>query len=198
MAGGISANNIASWNGSAWDSLGSGFNSRVLALHSYGTLLYAGGWFTASGSMPVSHIASWNGTSWSALGAGTDNYVYAITDFNNDIYAGGTFLNAGTVSAQYVAHWVLPTAIPGAVAVSSSVSIYPIPFSEEATLVINSGLKIQNAELVAYDITGKEVLNLPVTNHQVRIQKGTMQSGLYFYKVFSTGGIISAGKFIVE
>src|SRR5262249_52922386 len=157
------------------DSLGSGFNSRVLALYPYSGLLYAGGWLTASGSTAMAHIASWNGANWSALGTGTDNYVYAIADYSNDVYAGGTFLNAGSASAHYVARWVLPTAVKDAVTVNASVvSVYPNPFNEEATIAINSELKIQNAELIVYDINGKETLNRAFTNHLIKIQRGVM------------------------
>ncbi len=166
-------------------------------MYSYNTLLYAGGWLTSSGSTPASHIASWNGTSWSALGTGTDNYVYAIADFNGDIYAGGTFLNAGSVTAHYVAHWVLPTAIQDAVQVNSSVSIYPNPFSEEATIVIYD-IRFTNYDLLVYDISGKNVIHLRNQSGNSKIQRGNLKSGIYFYKILSKDSHSLTGKFIVD
>src|SRR5512133_2104860 len=73
--GGIAANNIAKWDGTTWNSLGTGTDSIVLAVavDSLGSL-HAGGWFTNVNGIPANHIAKWNGTAWSALGAGV-NYI---------------------------------------------------------------------------------------------------------------------------
>jgi hypothetical protein len=75
-AGGVTANYIAKWNGSAWSALGSGmggdsgFAGSVFALAVSGTTLYAGGNFTTAGGVPANYIAKWNGSAWSALGSG--------------------------------------------------------------------------------------------------------------------------------
>jgi hypothetical protein len=42
-AGGVSANRIASWDGSSWDTLGAGMNNQVYALAVYNDTLIAGG-----------------------------------------------------------------------------------------------------------------------------------------------------------
>ena len=72
-AGGVTATNIAKWDGSAWSALGSGMNGDgdiVYALAVSGTNLYAGGDFTTAGGVPANYIAKWNGSAWSALGSG--------------------------------------------------------------------------------------------------------------------------------
>ena len=69
-AGGMPANYIAKWDGSAWSALGSGMNGVVYALAVSGTDLYAGGYFTSAGGVAATNIASWNGSAWSALGSG--------------------------------------------------------------------------------------------------------------------------------
>ena len=48
-AGGVTANRIARWNGSAWSALGSGMDSNVYALTPAGMNLYAGGAFASAG-----------------------------------------------------------------------------------------------------------------------------------------------------
>ena len=57
-AGGVAANHIAKWDGSAWSALGSGMNGNVLALtlDSSGNL-YAGGDFTIAGGKPSAYAA---------------------------------------------------------------------------------------------------------------------------------------------
>ena len=70
-AGGVPANCIATWDGSAWSALGSGMNwQRSSALAVSGTNLYAGGYFTTAGGVTANYIAKWNGSAWSALGSG--------------------------------------------------------------------------------------------------------------------------------
>lgn len=49
QAGGVSALNVAHWNGTAWSSLGTGTNGEVRALAVLGGRVYAGGYFTAVG-----------------------------------------------------------------------------------------------------------------------------------------------------
>jgi hypothetical protein len=53
-AGGVTANNIAQWNGYAWSALGSGTNNPVSVLALNGTTLDLGGSFTSVGANTIS------------------------------------------------------------------------------------------------------------------------------------------------
>jgi len=103
--GGISAQNIALWNGSTWTTLSTGANGTIyaLALTSNGDL-YAGGNFTQIGGINANNIARWNGSTWQALGSGTDGPVLAISVNSNDgVYIGGTFAQANGITANNIA-----------------------------------------------------------------------------------------------
>lgn len=113
-AGNIVASRIAKWDGSAWSTLGSGFNNSVNVLLVNGSTLYAGGLFTTAtntGGAPVSvnHIAAWDGSDWSALGGGitgaSTTYVQALAALGGDLYAGGAFDSAGGNPASCIAKW---------------------------------------------------------------------------------------------
>jgi hypothetical protein len=106
-AGGLNANNIARWNGSAWAALGSGVNSTVNALAvDNQNVLYAGGAFVTAGGAAVNRIARWNGLSWSPLGSGMNGPVLALdVDDQGILYAGGDFVTAGGVSALRTAQF---------------------------------------------------------------------------------------------
>jgi hypothetical protein len=107
-AGGVSANRIAKWDGSAWSALGSGMDNNVLALAVNGTNLYAGGYFTTAGGVSATNIAKWNGSTWSALGSGMSGSfpcVFALAVSGTNLYAGGRFTTAGGVPAAYIAKW---------------------------------------------------------------------------------------------
>ncbi len=107
-AGGVSANRIAKWNGTAWSALGTGMGDQVvdvLATAPDGTL-YAGGSFTTAGGVSANYIAKWNGTTWSALGTGMNSSVVALAVApDGTLYAGGNFTTAGGVSANRIAKW---------------------------------------------------------------------------------------------
>ncbi|SPE58146.1 exported hypothetical protein [Verrucomicrobia bacterium] len=109
--GGVSANEIAKWDGSAWSALGSGmYGYAVYALAVSGTNLYAGGYFTTAGGVPATNIAKWDGSTWSALGSGMggdtqQNWVNALAVSGTNLYAGGSFSTAGGVPATNIAKW---------------------------------------------------------------------------------------------
>ena len=117
VAGSVSANYIARWNGSTWSAMGSGLNGSANALAVSGTNLYAGGTFTASGdgSQTLDYIAQWNGSAWSAVGSGMNNQylgvgyentgVSALAVSGNTLYAGGFFPVAGGVAIDNIAQW---------------------------------------------------------------------------------------------
>ncbi len=122
-AGGVPVNQIARWDGLAWNSLGEGVSSSVRALALLDvdgggpgpTDLYAAGFFASAGGMPANRVARWDGATWSALGAGTNGPVFSLATFDEDaggplgeaLYIGGLFTTAGGVVslANYVARW---------------------------------------------------------------------------------------------
>ena len=120
-AGGLSAKNIAKWDGASWSALGSGMSDNniphVYSLTAFddgtGLALHAGGQFTHAGGINATYIAKWNGSSWSAVGDGTNSIVHALTPFDADgaggnparLYAGGFFTAAGGNGADGIADW---------------------------------------------------------------------------------------------
>ena len=106
-AGGVAANNIAKWDGSAWSALGSGLGGSLtgvwaLVVDGAGNL-YAGGTF--------GYVAKWDGNAWSPLAAvpsGEPGYVSVsalAVDGAGNLYAGGRFTTAGGVAANNIAKW---------------------------------------------------------------------------------------------
>jgi trimeric autotransporter adhesin len=113
-AGGLPANRVAKWNGTAWAPLGGGVDGSVrsLATHVLASgqpVLVAGGDFTHADGLPASHIAAWNGAVWAPLGAGLDDRVQALHTFDDGggpaLWAGGGFSSAGGAPAMRLAKW---------------------------------------------------------------------------------------------
>jgi len=122
VAGGVTANNIARWDGSGWSALagpaGNGVDGeQIAALSVYddgtGEALYAGGYFTIAGGVAANNIARWHGSAWSAVGspsgAGLPDYVTSLATHDDGtgeaLYAGGDFTSAGEVAALRIARW---------------------------------------------------------------------------------------------
>ncbi len=110
-AGGVSANRVAKWNGTAWSALGSGITGdvgwqtvRALAILPAGDLVVGGGFNNAGGNW-VNGLARWNGTSWvgtwgGVAGPPTYSGVFALlVRPNGDLVVGGAFSSVAGVAA---------------------------------------------------------------------------------------------------
>ncbi len=104
-AGGVAAQNIASWDGSTWQPLAGGGTYAIAALHLFQGDLIAGGSFTSVGGVSANNIARWDGSSWHPLGSGVTGPVRELTVHEGALIAGGLFLAADGVSVNGIARW---------------------------------------------------------------------------------------------
>jgi trimeric autotransporter adhesin len=113
LAGSGTAMNIAVYDPESRDfaALGQGIAGSVFALvSSPAGDLFAGGRFSAAGSVLASNVARWNGSSWVPLGTGIAGGAFSrvdglAIDASGILYAGGTFSIAGGVQAASIAKW---------------------------------------------------------------------------------------------
>lgn len=110
-AGGVTVNYIAQWNGTAWNSFGTGLDQEAheVELLPDGDVVVGGSFFHAGG-VAASNIARWNGSAWSPLGSGMSingiPYVFSLArGLDGTLYAGGGFSSAGGMSASNIAKW---------------------------------------------------------------------------------------------
>jgi hypothetical protein len=89
--GGITATNIARFDGTNWSALGGGLNGAVRCVTAQNGILYAGGDFTASGALVANHMAMWDGSAWTPMQAGLDARVRTLAIHEGALYAGGAF-----------------------------------------------------------------------------------------------------------
>ncbi|OEK09795.1 glucose dehydrogenase [Flavivirga aquatica] len=92
-AGDITANRIATWNGTNWGTLGSGTSGFVEAIAISPTEVFIGGNFAIAGGQTVNRLARWNknASSWSSLNNGVNNNVSSLLHDGTYLYAGGAF-----------------------------------------------------------------------------------------------------------
>ena len=110
---GLSAVNIAVWNGQFWDNrysnfgrgLGNGpYAGGVYAFLSDGRSLVLGGTFSYAGGISTHGIVRWDG-GWHTYGDGFDGTVFALTKYNGDLIAAGVFGLSGSTVVDRIARW---------------------------------------------------------------------------------------------
>src|ERR1035437_6455149 len=118
-AGGLPANHIAQWNGSAWSALGSGVNDSVRALSAYGAdHLFVGGNFSQAGTNVSPYIAQAN------MGSGPPVIVASPASLAVLVGATADFQVAAIGSPLLVYQWVFngTNAIDGATSAGLSLA----------------------------------------------------------------------------
>lgn len=115
--GGVSARNIAAWDGTSWSPLGAGIThtsiAQVICMTTFddgtGPALYAGGSFSTAGGVPALRVAKWDGANWSAMGDGFNSTVQELTVFDDGtgpaLYAMGNFTLSGATAIPHIAKW---------------------------------------------------------------------------------------------
>jgi len=110
--GGKPANNVATWDGTKWISLGSELdNFCINALAFYKDDLYAAGYnVDPSFTNPATFtIAKWDGAHWVGVGGdlkgGTGAAVFSLSVYNDELYACGNFTSAGGIATPGIARW---------------------------------------------------------------------------------------------
>jgi hypothetical protein len=102
MAGGVTVNKIAKWDGTNWSALGGGLGGGDCETLQAGpdNRLYVGGTFTTAGGIAARHLASWDGAKWLALPAVDDTpHDLHFHTFTFDDGLGGLF----TITDLYIA-----------------------------------------------------------------------------------------------
>jgi len=91
VGAGLSAPNIARWDGQDWHTLGGGVPTYVCALALFQDNLFAGGY-------------SWNGAGWTDE-LQTDGPVHALTVYHDRLIAGGSFTTFNGNPAGNIGAW---------------------------------------------------------------------------------------------
>lgn len=78
--------------------------------------------------------------------------------------------------------------------------IYPNPFHTSASLLIDSDIAIDQAELIIFDFTGSLVSKQVLTPsaQEIIINRGHLADGIYYYQLMNNNQAIGFGKFIIQ
>lgn len=108
-AGGVTASNIARWDGSSWSPLGLGVNNYVLGITFDGdSTLYVSGGFTTAGGSPASRIATWNGASNTGGGGSSAGATPVMAQFRFLFPDGTECASISPVTVRVGTNYTLP------------------------------------------------------------------------------------------
>jgi uncharacterized repeat protein (TIGR01451 family) len=79
------------------------------------------------------------------------------------------------------------------------VKVYPNPFSESTTFVIQSDKINENYSFEMTDMLGKKVRSMNnISEKQFTLQRNGLQNGMYFYSIANAEGVVGKGKVIIK
>lgn len=143
-----------------------------------------------------------------SLGNSTCNTTTVSPDVNIPVLqvrSGTTVITGGTASIPaFLLHSAPVTstdpcalvALPENMDLTPRASIYPNPLSRSATLLVTGPLP-PGTELGIYDLLGNCVLKQAIKSEYLRLDLD-LKKGIYFYKLYDSGGVLSTGKIIAE
>ena len=78
----------------------------------------------------------------------------------------------------------------------NNIKIFPNPSIGNITIEFNN--EFDNAEFVVYDILGKELIIKTINGVKVRVDLGSINSGIYFYSIKGNNFETITGKIIKQ
>ncbi|MGZ6520326.1 MAG: T9SS type A sorting domain-containing protein [Bacteroidia bacterium] len=120
-------------------------------------------------------------------GVGTYYIYYTVSDSNSCFgidSAGFVVDNCAGITTNYL---------------NNNLSVYPNPFTNEATITVGADVQLKNAKIYLYDILGKEVFHAEgIHDHEFKIERKNLENGIYFYRFVNDETIISSGKIVIQ
>lgn len=183
---GVTAKNVARWNGTHWSALGTGVQGSVYALASFQGALLAG---SGPGGSPSSILSRWDGTAWTPFIQATAGRVEAILARDDTLYVGGDFFEVNGVRSRYIARWsklpTLPVSPPGGTGSDRLImACHPNPL--RGRLEVQYRLPERGiVELTIHDLQGRRIRSVlrgvrAQGVHREEWQDSTLPPGVYF------------------
>lgn len=134
----------------------------------------------------------WDDSTGERIGMGRQLYAYDESGNKRETlrYGWNKTLSIWILSGKQVEYWTDLTKSSRIDPVQNEFRIYPNPFEQYATIEIGDYQSINRIEMV--DMFGRKVKTLDQVNEPtLTLDRGTLKSGLYFLKVYTTSETIT-------
>lgn len=82
---------------------------------------------------------------------------------------------------------------------AGSIKVYPNPLGHSPLIIeVQSQYVQSNSEFLLIDATGRIVRRISVSTQKLRIERGDIQGGIYFWMIIGKDGVTGKGKIIIE
>lgn len=78
------------------------------------------------------------------------------------------------------------------------ISVYPNPFSDKLTVILNSEFRIQNTRFNIFNPLGEMIHSSRVLYSEFHVMRANLPGGIYFYQLANDTKIFASGKIIIE
>jgi hypothetical protein len=219
-AGGVSAHNIAKWNGTTWSALGEGTaknvsygDSAVFCLATYHDTLYAGGYFDKAGGLNTPRIAKWDGAAWHAVTDSTygfmGQWIKCMAVYKDKLFVGGDF---GTYrNGHVIGPWAVvagsSNAIVSQVTAKGPLAAIRLRLGRNAITfnVPQSTLHTQPVTITLFDAQGRRVMALDVMHTSVdewavhpKESDKSLPVGLCAFRILNKSRVLATGMAMLE
>ncbi|WP_191963381.1 ice-binding family protein [Flavobacterium luteum] len=125
----------------------------------------------------------------------------AVDLTSGTVVNGRVFTTTGALSTSSVSV-VMPVGCPALGTDSfneiQKVTVYPNPFHSILTIEIKDAFEMNNAQIILYDVSGRQVKKAAVNEKITTLETGDLTSGFYLYKIMSNDKIIQSGKLMAK
>ncbi len=166
---------------------------------------------TASPKAVVEVFYNQSGCTTTIYGCSGETYLGTATANTSGVWnLGGTFIGGNEVtatatdSANNTSAFAncftvsVLTNAPQLSTVNSQFSIYPNPVHSYTNLDVNDNLLSQGCEFRLYDVFGREVMKMNISQPTTIINKNNLAEGVYFYQLISKDAVVGNGKLIFQ
>ncbi|MES2478534.1 MAG: T9SS type A sorting domain-containing protein [Bacteroidota bacterium] len=81
---------------------------------------------------------------------------------------------------------------------NQTIKLYPNPFSDNATLEFDNP-QAKAHHLSIFNTLGQSILNIEnIKNDKILIDRNGLQSGMYYYRLSNSDGVVGSGKVLIE
>ncbi len=78
-------------------------------------------------------------------------------------------------------------------------SVYPNPLTYYTIVSFNNSIKLINAEVHIYDMSGKEAIVITnINGYSIKVERKDLCRGLYFMRILNNNSFIGSSKLIIE